>query len=372
MRNFMMSLMVVVVAVLCVESAQATTYLSWFKAKQKGYTLNDSPGPNLRISDANIFEGINWAATFKTDSALWYNRQEPTLYYSGKEIFFPSPAYTYDAAFLCEDINRLKGTLTKAIMRVELVHIPKINVSGTLKIIRRVMDLKQPPYNLTYSPFTGNCPFNRYSVLRLEVRATHFLDTVTIQTPQGRMDTLTPSPLLKQFWEMDVTRPFKWILANNDSGKQHIYCVYMVPIKPTGYVDTPSVMGYAFNSCDTILAKYKYPGTWTKDGNTLHFVLEGNLSLDQTASEKQGELSEGLVQVHPNPFSANLNIDNFTALGKNASIKIRDVSGRTVWSGRARGGEARAVSFVNRPAGVYLVEVNDNGRVFTKRVLCVR
>lgn len=357
------------VLLLCmVFMAFGAEYVIWQDALKKNYSISDSPGPNINISRSNIFEGTLFSVT--EDDANHFK-------------FFHLRAFMNPyACVVSKDLNFLRGTLTSAKLRGEYLNRVNANMVGNIVVERGVLDFNRYDAGpiTRYNQFCvyPDTAWDRISDVRNSAFLTNICkDTIVVRGVQGRIDATSPSPLVGKFWEVDLTPQVQWILDNNDSLKTKLWTIYFNrPVFSDWPRDSGRVELYSFTNCDSMPSAYAYPGTWTKDGNSLHLVIEGELWYGTSKKEDKKAITEKMfLNSCPNPINNQLTISCNVPAGefdRATAVRIRDVSGKTVWSGTIRGGEFRSVNFEKRPAGVYLVEAKEGGRTFTKRVLCVR
>lgn len=77
---------------------------------------------------------------------------------------------------------------------------------------------------------------------------------------------------------------------------------------------------------------------------------------------------ETILNAFPNPCSAELNIDYYTAQTGLSTLTILDLSGKTVFRKQIASGNQQ-IDISNLSQGVYLIRVFDGNKIIVKKII---
>ena len=93
----------------------------------------------------------------------------------------------------------------------------------------------------------------------------------------------------------------------------------------------------------------------------LTLVLNGTV-----LSDKKFSVSE--TSIFPNPANDVFKISMNNAIAENAEVNVFDINGRNVLSSKLRF-EQQSISVANLSKGLYIVQINNGGNLFTSKLL---
>ncbi|OGU98196.1 MAG: hypothetical protein A3J84_07700 [Ignavibacteria bacterium RIFOXYA2_FULL_37_17] len=270
----------------------------------------------------------------------------------------------------------MKGIIQSAVLRAEYLdnYILDGNFStcqaGNMEVVWGVLDLYsicQSQLNLIDSCSLADWPgcwvFN---YAREPVR----IDTVNMVTSQGMNSGMTEHPLAKTFIEIDITNEVEYIISNCDTLNSHAYAIYYEVLSGTGVAET-----YGFTNCSELEWWQTYPESWTRDGNTTHIVVEGDLPKNPDVGiVKNPAAFDGLSlsQNNPNPFNPTTTIRYNVPSKDKGMLSIYTVQGKLVLAKEVSGRGAFQWDARGLGSGVYVYKLKTGGRVVSKRALFVR
>lgn len=356
-----------VFAFLCtvfITCAFPATHVFWYKALQNGYNLSENPGPNLTVLPENIHEGL-----VATQSDVGYPFNTLILGTTGQP-------WISNIAFF--DLNLLKGTITTAKLRAEWADLREYHIPGPIRFQIGVEDVWQragwPEMDILFVCHSG--------LWGLIYRSDYFIngtiDTISFTIPQGKSDTgQYPPPLAKQFIEFNVTNQIRYILQNNDSLKSKFLILRFKVINGTGRFS-----GLAYKNCDssqlydeitTDMADGAYTDFsyhWSKDGNTAHLVVEGNLP-SSTSREPYDPISfsNPTLLNTPNPFNPSTTIEYALPGNRQGNLTIFDVSGNPILRKRVSGRGSYSWNARGLSSGIYFCRLSGAGKSYTRKLI---
>ncbi|OGJ86075.1 MAG: hypothetical protein A2268_02290 [Candidatus Raymondbacteria bacterium RifOxyA12_full_50_37] len=358
---------IVVLVLLFVSVAFSETYLIWQDAIKKGYALSDSPGPNLNIPQDKTYEGVVRSEYYdiildgrNTGFYLWYSYN----YRIKRDII---------ASF---DLNRLRGTIVSAKIRAEFFDYmseldnQSTNLAGNIDVQIAIGDaFLVNHYTDNDYTYCSDDALIFSSAIGLWWMTN--IDTITIQSLQGQSDSSSPSPLWRQFVEIDVTPQVQWILNNNDSAQNHLYTIIMTAIGGTG-----RLFVFGKNGCDSSYHALALPGDkWTNDCNTLHFLIEGSLTPEPPALAERGtpnRIESLTLASYPNPFNPTTTISYVIPGNNTGMLSIYSIDGKRIIQKSIMGQGEYLWNARGMVSGIYLCRLGCDGKVLTKKVLLAK
>lgn len=284
-----------------VRAVGLSKYVFWNKALTNGYNLQEAnPGPGLPADLDSVFEGVvaGWVTRlccgenntgFNIGNGTWASGRSTMVYF--------------------HDLCDLQGTAVKAVIRGEFADGwsgNAFNNAGELRLKVGVIDLTlyrdmtKPfgyagaipcssyyagVYPVWNNPWSYNMKFYYNPITKVGIPGLMAEQLVVWQGPDGRPAEDEPSTLDGRFFEADVTPQVQWILNQRgrdyvETGKAGDYAIVML---------TPNDMTAGGNGKVNLYAAYwgsssigaASDNPWTRDGNTVHLYVEGDLSTAQ-------------------------------------------------------------------------------------------
>ena len=337
-------------------------HVFWYKALQNNYALTDSPGPNIpanaivhegKMVTCNHTPGLGFNGSgFSCGSNTWDDQGWCGFLYS---------ANVNDEAF--------SGRVDSAFIRGEytepnsILFSTPLNNGGPINIRCGVVDVSfsvdsvwnggdSLPDDAVYPDMD---PSNTLDYSLPLVDST--VDTIAFIAEEGRFQGQGPS-LDSQFVKVDVTKQVKWI-GQHHNGKYGIAL-----LSPVGQGSTGKFSLWADETCNSDFSYYINP--WTKDGNTTHLLVYGDLT-DSISTERAPQQRRiGLTAtIAPNPFNPSTKI----AVSQKADVEIYDVQGKLVDRLAAQSSQPLEWNASRLPGGVYFCRAKAGGKMLIGKMV---
>jgi len=340
------------------------THIFWYKALNNHYALTDSPGPAL-AANSIIHEGK--IATCNNSVGLGYTGSG---FSCGSNV---NDDQGWCSLFYSEDINDslMTGIVDSAFIRGEYYNPshegPPICNGGIINIKCGVVDVA--PGLEMWEDFPGGFPDDAVCTDLLLLKPLDYsldliegtVDTIVYMTLSG--NPTQPNQLDSNFIRIDITKQIDWIVQHHDGRYAIVF------LSPIGQGSTGKFTVFAEEICSLNTRGYYPPRCpWTKDGNTTHLLVYGDLN-DSISTEKALQIKTGLkVTIAPNPFNPSTRI----AIGQEADIDIYDVNGKLVDRLAAQGSQPLEWNASKLPGGVYFCRVKAGGRTVMGKIVYLR
>ena len=357
---------VLLILVVCAMSSFAATHVFWYKALQNGYHLSDNPGPNLNVLPENVHEGMISCQSGNSSHQLVFSLAS-TIYQVTSVVFY--------------DLYKMQGTITSAKIRAEYADLRGWIGPGPIRFVYGVEDawkrINDPIPESTYV-----CRGNGSLAVGIEFYPQYALDTIQFQVPQGKTDTgRYPPPLAKTFFELDVTKQIQYILQYHDSLKSNFLILNFHVIQDyqwawfgtLSYKNCDSTQLYRLITDDGTPGRYNdFLCHWSKDGNTAHLVVEGNLPGNTGTNHEPLYVLNPLLQNTPNPFSSSTTIEYCLPGRGKGVLSIFGVDGRRVMEQSVSGTGKYLWNAKGLPEGVYFCRLTGAGKTYTQKLVYTR
>jgi hypothetical protein len=354
----------------------AATTVFWTQGSK--YSLTDNPGPNL-AANVTLDEGRIVCGTLSQYSGSQYpefllgNGSEPV----GATRGFCAWAYV-------QNLKSYKGAITSAKLRGEywdwyngygrcqggtikirqgvVSNMDNIAAYGTENDVIGVwMDMMNP-----IGPAMG------FDATTLALAAE---ETTLVTTPAGRPSEIDDSPIAKQFFEMDVTKQVQWILNKNAANADSSYAIVLLVSTDTtgGNIGMRSSYASIDSSYVTLTPNKLQTDAWTKDGNTMHLVVEGNITPVAVEKNKVAVASlAARIAAYPNPFSSSTCLRVSTGKAGRGTLSIFDASGKKVFARNVAGSSVVSWQAEKMPVGIYVARLAAGNRIVSKRIILIK
>jgi hypothetical protein len=192
-------------------------------------------------------------------------------------------------------------------------------------------------------------------------------DTLQFSAPAGRQSDITPSVLDGKFVELDCTPQVNWILQHTkEAGETALSGQYAIVFLVTpGQGSIGKVSTYTAE--EGAIPAIGSDTPWTRDGNTGHLVVEGNITSKENPALRDGSRSIALSQNTPNPFSARTSIA-YNAGSRSGVLRIFDAGGRMVLGRPVTGRGSVEWNASQMVSGIYLCRLAVGSSAVTKRM----
>jgi hypothetical protein len=376
---------VLIIINLLVCSVFAEKHLFWQHVLKNGYNISDSTGPNIDISTENIHED--------TLSVVTCNHvREGGPFYSFWLLGTRIPYGDTRILILPFALNKMRGTITSAVLRGELMDPPNYVTPSFTRTISRPfrkgkfnIDIKVARVRREVAIDSDWYGKENVAALSFTDLAYVYTDTMIVNAPEARNgDTTKPSPQNRKFFEIPkFTGAVQYILNNSDKTEYAFYILELI-VKQRYDTDSASLGMYGYTdifnftySWNKFLETDKTENMWSVDGNTMHFIVEGDLPKNTTGTDKNtfaGLLEfEGLKQNYPNPFNPTTTIEYHVPEGVKGKLMICSVDGKIVKNVDVSGKGAYLWKADGRVAsGMYVCRLSWEKKVVTKKMVLVR
>jgi hypothetical protein len=355
-------------------------HVFWYKALKRNYDLNfcsdSKKGPCL-LSNATIHEGM-----IATAELAYISGSTTKNFRIGAG---PTGDISFTSFIWSRDLGFFTGSVTSAKFRVEYADTKiNINDAGPINIRCGVVDFEKSINvqcrSVAQAESTwwdgGECipedmqwmDFNQHLTYDMPILATE--EIIPIIALEGRPSNKGPSVLDSQFFEIDITDQINWILSHTGINKgiysgQYaiVFCV------PPNQGNTGMVGGFARE--DSLLNSLGVPNNpWTKDGNTAHIVLSGNLT--STNIEKKPAFNNISVSFpKPNPFDSNTKV-LYNLMNQHGILSIFDINGKLMLQRQIiKSGEfIWKTSDISR--GLYFLKIQTKRIAVYRKLICIK
>lgn len=354
--------------------ASAETHVFWYKCIQNNYALIDSPGPNLP-SNVIRHEGMIVSASLNQR-----NNAKAPYFFIGSGL---DDAQGRCGFIWSRDLEQYSGISTRALLRAEFqdgwvgnafcnqgpikIRCGVVDFSGNINYFGGIDEIpdtavwRDPNYE-----FSATMGFNsRFSNSLMKE------ETLQIIAPSGRIDNSHPSVLDSQFFEIDITNQVNWILSHssriNDTLSGHYAIAFLVSY---GNGNTGKVTTYSHEGInDSIYFLIGSDHRWTKDGNTLHLIVESrNLEIASEKPEINQPTLLHLGHCQPNPLTSSTAIP-YNSGSQEGRIAIYSPAGKMVLSKKITGVGRFDWDAKTMPAGLYICRLTIQGKSFSEHLI---
>jgi hypothetical protein len=368
MRTKINTFMVILALLSLCWAAHAATHVFWYKAVERGYALQDnSPGPGIPAA-AEIHEGL-----IATGGVAQHSGSSISGWFCGSGLDDQQGRCGFVwSKSLCD----ATGSVTSAKFRGEYRDGwcgNALNNSGAINIRCGIVDFQG---NLDtwggadYVPETADWqdflnPLSSAMGYDFMTPTLQQEETINYTAPAGRSDEFAASVLDGQFLEVDITDQVNWILQN--SGQYGIVFLVAPNEGNTGKINC-----YADEETLDPLAGCASDNPWTTDGNTVHILAEGDLSVSVEDVPVLVSKSISLGQNTPNPFRPSTTIPYNLGHAKQGTIHIYGASGRLVHSEKISGKGSVTWNARHMASGIYLCRLIAGEKMVSRQMILMR
>jgi len=354
----------------------AETHVFWYNASKNNYPITEcfkvkgvNKGPCIP-ADAVLHEGMIVSGTMVLATS------------SESDYFAIGGIIRGNSSFIwSEDLNKLTGSATSAKIRGEYWdgwYGYALCKAGSWPVRTGVADFQgninswggvdQVPENAEWEDFLN--PFSPAMGYDLNQRTLAVEETLTLEMHQeGRGEFDNPSVLDSQFYEIDVTDQVNWILSNE--GQHAIVFLVHLDDRDSGFVTLFSHEDS--RDSDRTTGSFS-DNPWTKDGNTMHLVVESSDLQSISNERKYGIYSENSLigPISPNPFKPAASIPYHLGFGLKGTLQIFDLRGRLVFSRPIQGSGTVTWDASGLGSGVYLLKALSAGKTYSRKLVLQR
>jgi hypothetical protein len=349
----------------------SNTHVFWYKAMTNKYPINEcntmNYGPCLP-PDAVIHEGMIASGTVAQHSG-------------SSDHNFSIGSGADDQQGRCgfiwsKDLNELTGSVNYAVLRGELndghYHLcwtGPINIRCGVADVQGNRDtwggVDFVPETADWQDFLN--PLSSSMGFDFMTPTLAAEEIVFHQGIGGRADDFEPSELDSQFFEIDITDQVNWILAN--AGQYAV--MFLVPPNEG---NTGKVFCYGYETCPgTDNLTYNTRNPWTRDGNTVHLMIQGYLEPTVHAAKTLADNDKEFIGPNsPNPFNPATRISYNLGPGRNGVMKIFDIRGKVVFKKVVKGAGAVIWNAEELGSGVYLLEAAAGSKKYRRKLVLQR
>jgi hypothetical protein len=346
---------------------QAATNIFWYKAVERGYSLEQSnPGPGIPAG-AVIHQGM-----LATGAVAQHSGASNAGWACGSGL---DDQQGRCAFVWSKELCDATGTITSAKFRGE--HQDgwcgnALNNSGSINIRCGVVDFQGNldtwgsadlvPETADWQDFLN--PLSSSMGYDFMTPTLQQEEVISFTAPAGRPDEFAGSVLDGQFLEVDITDQVNWILQNSG----HFAIAFLVPPNEG---NTGKINIYADESASGV-STCPSDNPWATDCNSAHLWIEGDIT---AGIEKGPQLSMSrisLSQNTPNPFSASTNIDYNLGRAQTGSIQIFNASGQLVKNASVSGNGSFIWNAKGLTPGIYLCRLAAGKKVLSKRMILMK
>lgn len=195
-------------------------------------------------------------------------------------------------------------------------------------------------------------------------------ETIEFTASAGRPSESEPSVLDGRFVEIDVTDQVNWILANTGGNKGSRSGQYaIVFLVAPGQGDIGKFNTYGSENCSGNAGS---DNPWTADGNTTHFLVEGDLTIGAEQGAAGLPVSGAVLGRNlPNPFSASTAVAYNTGDGA-GKLAIYAPDGRLVCGSEVRGAGSFSWNAEGLTSGIYVARLTVGKRAFSRTMILMK
>jgi hypothetical protein len=348
-------------------AVSAATYVFWYNAITKNYSLTDcNPGPCLDAGDT-VFERMIATGTVAQHSGT----SEPSIVFgSGLDDQQGRCGF-----FWSWDLDNCTGSVSAAHIRAEyrdgwcgsaLVNSGPINIRCGVVNFQGNLDTWGGPefvpetadWQDFLNPLSSSMGFDFITpTLQAE-------EVIAYTAEAGRPTEFDGSVLDGKFFEVDVADQVNWILENSGT-----YAIVL--LVPPNEDNTGKVNSYSDESGAGALGSCPSDAPWTTDGNTVHLKLvSDNLNIEESP---YFNVRTGLsLNNSPNPFTQTTTITYNTGNYGDGVLRIYSPAGQMVQAQEVN--SAGRISWNSRDLamGIYMIRLTAGNKVLSRRMILLK